>query len=165
MVIVSMKPNPIETSLSDCRIAERWISGTYIVSGVYTIPVSRIGMNVLQDNLHNLFSMLREKRARKWPRGICGYYAIPIYVGNSFSLDVVQWVQSRPKYRYAMWHEPVLYDRAENVAFMNTKLGMYGLAFREYLAERTFTSLANIARNDNHSSFPSVNGKIIQHSL
>ena len=155
----------METSLSNCRIDERWVSGPYVVSGVFTIPVSRIGKNALQDNQNNLFSMLREKRVRKWPRGICGYYAIPIYIGNCFSLDAVQWVQSRPKYRYAMWHEPVLYDRAKNLVFMNTKWGMYGLAFREYLSERTFASLAYLAKSDNHRSFPSVNGQIIEHSL
>ena len=158
-------PTPMSKSLSDCRIDERWISGSYIVSGVYTIPVSRVDENVLQNNLPALFSRLREKRVRKWPRGICGYYAIPIYIGNCFSLDAVQWVQSRPKYRYAMWHEPVLYDRAKNLAFTNTKWGMYGLAFREYLSERTFDSLAYLAKSDNHRTFPSVNGQIIEHSL
>jgi hypothetical protein len=160
--MAAMNPNPISTSLSNCCIDERWISGTYIVSGVFTIPFDRIGTTVLQDNLPALFSTLRGKQLRKWPRGISGYYAIPIYVGNGFSLDVVQWVQSRPKYRYAMWHEPVLYDLAGNQAFMNTKWGLYGLAFRKHLAERTFHSLANIAQNANHSSFPTVNGQHIE---
>lgn len=160
-----MQSNSLFRSLSDCCIDERWISGTYIVSGVFIIPVNRIGENALQDNLSALFSTLQEKRSRKWPRGICGYYAIPIYVGKGFSSDVVQWVQSRPKYRYAMWHEPVLYDRSENVAFMNTRWGKYGLAFREYLAERTFSSLATIVKNDNHSVFPVVNGQRIDYSL
>lgn len=159
-----MQSNIPNTYLSDCRIDERWVSGTYIVSGVYTILADRFEENVLQDNLPALFSTLRERRVRKWPRGICGYYAIPIYVGKGFSMDVVRWVQNRPKYRYAMWHEPVLYNCAENEAFTNAKWGLYGIAFRDYLGEQIFSSLASIAKNDGHSCFPRVNGQLIEYS-
>lgn len=63
--MAAMNPNPISTSLSNCCIDERWISGTYIVSGVFTIPFDRIGTTVLQDNLPALFSTLRGKQLRK----------------------------------------------------------------------------------------------------
>ena len=61
-----MHPNTLFTSLSDGRIDERWVSGTYIVSGVLTIPADRIRENVLRDNLPALFFSLRENRVLKW---------------------------------------------------------------------------------------------------
>lgn len=71
----------------------------------------------------------------------------------------MNWVHSRPKYRYAMWHEPVVYDRGRNVAEMNANWRLIGSAFRVFLFESIFTALNGLSEKEGYSTFPRVNGE------
>src|SRR5204863_9638946 len=64
-----------------------------------------------------------------WPRGISGMFLFPFYLCTHFEPEVVAWVQKRHSYRYAIWHEPVLYDIARNAVWMRVDYGNFGSAF------------------------------------
>ena len=140
---------------------EQWVAGTYIVAGVFQRKRASISAWDIEADVPRLFDLLKANKKSRWPRGICGYYAIPIYTCDSRDAAAVDWVHSRPKYRYAMWHEPVLYDRGRNVAEMNAAWGLHGSAFRVFLAEVIFTALHGLARKEGHATFPRVNGEQI----
>ena len=146
---------------TNLKIDERWVSGTYIVCGMINRNVPTIDIHELIENRPVLFSSIRKNRRAFWPRGICGYYAIPVYIADGFSREVINWVQNRPKYRYAMWHEPLLYDYNENQAFTNARWGRYGLYFRTYLSERILDSLMDLIAIYGHEELPLVNGQKI----
>lgn len=138
---------------------EQWVSGTYIVSGVFQLPCHRLDLRDIQEQIPRLFEALRKTKSGWWPKGICGYFAIPIYTADTFEQTVVEWVHSRPKYKYAMWHEPVLYDRVRNVVEMNNSWGNDGSAFRIFLFDVIHKALHGLARKERHATFPLVNGR------
>lgn len=140
---------------------EQWVSGTYLVAGVFQRKHLLIGVPQIEAEAPRLFTLLKAHKNARWPKGICGYYAIPIYTCDSLDSSAVDWVHSRPKYRYAMWHEPVLYDRRQNIAEMNAKWRIHCSAFREFLFEVIFTALNGLARKEGHPAFPQVNGEQI----
>lgn len=160
-----MADNLLPSSVRLLEMSERWVSGTYIVSGVFDISSDGNSLEEMQGNIACLFSYLQKKRRRRWPRGIAGYFAIPIYSGEQFSAPLIDWVQNRPKYRYAMWHEPVLYNRCTNAAIMNTGWGPAGRSFRNCFAENAFAGLAELASNAGSDTFPSVNGKRVEYQF
>ena len=160
-----MVDNRLPSSVRLLGMKEKWVSGTYIVSGVFDISGEGNSLEDIQGNIACLFSYLQKKRRRKWPRGIAGYFAIPIYSGDQFSIPLIDWVQNRPKYRYAMWHEPVLYNRCANAAIMNTVWGLAGRTFRDFFAENAFAGLAELAANAGADSFPSVNGQRVEYQI
>lgn len=141
---------------------EQWVSGTYIVAGVFQRRPARISVQEIQSDAPRLFDLLKTNKRARWPKGICGYYAIPIYTCDVLDAAVVDWVHSRPKYRYAMWHEPILYDRDRNIAEMNAGWRLYGAAFRVFLFEVIFTALNGLAKKDGHPTFPQVNGEQVR---
>lgn len=140
---------------------EQWVAGTYIVAGVFQRKHAGISVREMQAEVPRLFDLLKANKRGRWPKGICGYYAIPIYTCDSLDTGAVDWVHSRPKYRYAMWHEPVLYDRGHNIVEMNAAWRLYGSAFRVFLFEVIFTALNGLAKKEGHASFPQVNGEQI----
>ena len=140
---------------------EQWVSGTYIVAGVFQNPVASISISEINANIPRWFDILASNKNAWWPRGICGYMAIPVYASHSFDNTVLDLVRNRPKYKYAMWHEPVLYNFHENSVHMNTKLGLYGSAFRIFLFESILTALYGLHHKYGHKSFPIVNGETI----
>jgi hypothetical protein len=140
---------------------EQWVAGTYIVAGVFQRKQALISIQDIQAEVPRLFELLKVNKKSRWPKGICGYYAIPIYICDVLNLGAADWVHSRPKYRYAIWHEPILYDRVRNVAEMNQAWEVYGSAFRVFLFEVIFTALEGLAKKEGHTSFPQVNGERI----
>ena len=138
---------------------EQWISGTYIVAGVFQIPVNSLSTVELNANIPHWFDMLASSKKAWWPRGICGYFAIPIYACPFFDQPVIDLVHNRPKYRYAMWHEPVLYDFRANTAQTNANYGLYCSAFRFFLFETIITTLYGLHQKYGHREFPKVNGR------
>jgi hypothetical protein len=141
---------------------EQWGSGTYIVAGVFQRPCHLLDVRQIQDKIPYLFGLLKKNKKGWWPKGICGYYAIPIYISDAFDQTVIEWVHSRPTYRYAMWHEPVLYNRVCNVAEMNKSWGLYCAAFRIFLFEVIFLALQGLSQKNGHTQFPFVNGQTVQ---
>lgn len=141
---------------------EQWVSGTYIVAGVFQRPCHFLVVRQIQDQIPRLFELLRRNKKAWWPKGICAYYAIPIYISDNFDQTVIDWVHSRPKYRYAMWHEPVLYDRVRNIAEINNVWGLYCAAFRTFLFEVILTALHGLSQKEGHTDLPLLNGKTVK---
>jgi hypothetical protein len=141
---------------------EQWVAGTYIVAGVFHRHCQNLDVRHIQEQTPELFHHLRQHKKGLWPRGISAFYAIPIYTSDGFDAAVVDWVHARPKYRYAMWHEPVLYDRKLNNAEMNSSWGLYGAAFRIFLFEAVYTALRVKSQHEGHAEFPLVNNEIIK---
>lgn len=140
---------------------EQWVSGTYLVAGVFQRKQAVIDVRQIEVEVPRLFTLLKAYKKARWPKGICGYYAIPIYTCDSLDTSAVDRVHSRPNHRYAMWHEPVLYDRRHNIAEMNAKWRIHGFAFRLFLFEVIFTALNGLAKKEGHLAFPQVNGEQI----
>lgn len=140
---------------------EQWVAGAYIVAGVFQRKHAVISVPEIQTEAPQLFDLLKANKRARWPKGICGYYAIPIYTCDALDSAAVDWVHSRPKYRYAMWHEPVLYDRGRNMAEMNAAWRLYGSAIRVFLFEVIFTALKGLAKKEGQPSFPQLNGEQI----
>jgi hypothetical protein len=138
---------------------EQWVAGTYIIAGVFHRPCQNLDVRHIQNQIPDLFHQLKKEKKGIWPKGISAFYAIPIYTSDGFDPDVVDWVHARPKYRYAMWHEPVLYDWILNKAEMNTSWGLYGAAFRIFLFEAIYTALRVKSLHEGHTEFPLVNGE------
>ena len=65
--------------------------------------------------------------------------------GEKFSSEQIEWVQHHHPYRWAIWHEPVLYDISENAVWMRADYGHFGSAFYPLvfdLYRRSFTVIA-----------------------
>lgn len=130
---------------TDSKIIEGWMRGTYIVAGIFAIPSERITIPDIQSNIPDLYDSTKEDRRGRWPRGIAGTFLFPFYLGADFSPDQIDWVQHRQAYRWAIWHEPVLYDISENAAWMRSDYGHFGSAFYPLvfdLYRRAFTVIA-----------------------
>lgn len=124
---------------------EQWVLGTYVVLGVFPIMTFENSVNYIESNISNLMSELKKHKKGKWIRGICGYYAVPIYISSTFEDSVIEWVRNRPGYRWAIWHEPILYDYKQNRAYYKEKRGLHCLAYKPFLFEVVEKSLeANI---------------------
>jgi len=65
------------------------------------------------------------------------------------------------KYRYALWHEPVLYDRTLNKVDIYSSWGLYGAAVRVFLFEAIYTAMHAKAQHEGHVEYPLVNNEII----
>jgi hypothetical protein len=135
---------------------EQWVAGTYIVSGVFQRRCY-VTVEQLDHDIPQFFQLLRQNKRAIWPRGICGYYAIPIYTADRFQQTVIDWVHRRPQYKYAMWYEPVLYDRVHNIAQTRASWGRNGEAFRAFLFGIISAALDALRRHEGHAELPRVN--------
>jgi hypothetical protein len=147
---------PVITEDGD-NFHEQWVSGTYIVAGVFIRRCSCLSISQIGEEIPHLFELLCINKQAWWPRGICAYYAIPIYTSNEFDPATVDWVHTRPEYKYAMWHEPVLYDRKRNTAEIYLAEGLCRLAFRVFLREVIYGALRAVSQREGYSDFPAVN--------
>lgn len=136
---------------------EQWVAGTYLVVGVFPRHCRALTINQLKDNIPDFFDLLRKNKRAIWPRGICAYYAIPIYIAEEFDRTVIDWVHRRPGYKYAMWHEPVLYNTKQNTAETFNRQGIFGSAFQPFLSQVISTSLDAISKHQGHLAFPVLN--------
>lgn len=148
----------LHASATGDSIHEQWVSGTYVVAGVFQQHCEHVQLRQIVERIPHYFESLRLQKKAIWPRGICGYYTIPIYSVEHFDDDALRWVRSRPSYRYAMWHEPVLYDWRSNRAEMNRQWGINGSAFRIFLYEVIASALVNLMRHYDHAERPTLNG-------
>ena len=121
------------------------MKGTYIVAGVFAIPTESMIIADIQANIPDLYSTTKAGRRGRWPRGLAGTFLFPFYLGSGFSAELIEWVQHRRPYRWAIWHEPVLYDIAQNAAWMRSDYSHLGSAFYPLVFElyrRAFTAIA-----------------------
>jgi hypothetical protein len=134
-----------QTRFADAKIIEGWMRGTYIVTGIFAIPAEAITVDDIQANIPDLYDSTKTGRRGRWPRDIAGTFLFPFYIGRDFGPEQIEWVQHRRPYRWAIWHEPVLYDIAQNAVWMRSDYGHFGSAFYPLVFDiyrRAFTVIA-----------------------
>ena len=148
---------------------ERWVFGTYLVMGVFPTDGQGLTVERLIAEIPSLYSTTRSHKQAMWPRGVCGYYLIPIYVSESFDASITDWVHSYHPYRWAIWHMPVLYASATNSVEKRAygdpradKYHHYGSAFRPYLEDIIGLGLRAVSRRFGHELPERVNGSPVQ---
>ncbi len=134
-------------SLVDAQFVEGWMSGTYVVAGIFAIiQTDRLTVEDLKRNIPALHSSAKIAKHGWWPRGISGIFLFPFYLGTHFEPDVIDWVQRRQAYRWAIWHEPVLYDINRNAVWMRSDYGIFGSAFLALVFGLRKRALLSIAK-------------------
>ncbi len=120
---------------SDARLIEGWMRGTCVVAGIFAIPSEVATVSDLQRNIPLLHATAKAAKRGWWPRGMSGMFLFPFYLGTHFDPEVIAWVQQHWRYRWAIWHEPVLYDIAQNSVWMRSTTGiMAPLSTRSFSA-------------------------------
>lgn len=137
-------------------VSEQWVSGTYIVSGVFTIPCASLTIDDVESNRSALYEAVNSARRGRWPRGIRGTYLFPVYISGRFDEEVIRWVQRRRPYKWAIWHEPLLFDTFWNILWRRADYGSYGSAFRSHILEIQRQAMIEIA-NSVGNPFPEIN--------
>lgn len=130
---------------ADVKVIEGWMRGTYVVAGIFAIPAAELTVADLNTNIQDLYSSTKVARHGRWPRGIAGTFLFPFYLGQGFAPELIERVQRRHSYKWAIWHEPVLYDIRENAAWMRSDYGHFGSDFHPLvfdLYRRAFTLIA-----------------------
>jgi hypothetical protein len=158
-----MNTADIDNSLSrgfdmDARFIEGWMRGTYIVAGIFAIPSEAVTIAELRRNIPVLHDRTRRAKKSWWPRGISGIFLFPFYLGTHFDPAVIAWVQQRQPYRWAVWHEPVLYDISQNAVWMRSDYGQTGCAFYPLVFDLYRRALTLIAERIQRPIPDSVNG-------
>ena len=127
---------------------ERWVVGTYLVAAIFPTDGRSLTLEHLVSQVPTFYAAARSHKQAIWPRGVCGYYLIPIYIAESFDASVIEWVHSYHPYRWAIWHVPVLYTTTHNSvekrAYRDPRSDKYhwhGSAFRPYLEHVIGTAL------------------------
>ena len=87
---------------------EQWQAGTYLVSVVFFFDGSGITPAGITDAISPLYESTKKQRRCAWPRGLSGFYIIPIFTAASFCKEVIQCVHMRMPFHWAIWPEPVL---------------------------------------------------------
>lgn len=164
-----MKPQPNNSlDAEHPTFVERWIAGTYIVAGIFPIEGRSLTVERLVAQIPSFYAVTRSHKRAMWPRGICGYYLIPIYIAESFDADVIEWVHSYHPYRWAIWHVPVLYTSTDNSvdkrAYGDPRSDRhgYGSSFWLYLESIIGTELRTVSRRFGYELPEKVNGKAVQ---
>ena len=144
---------------------EQWVAGTYLVTGLF--PSDGRGLTV-ERMIQQIPAFYAESRSHKrvmWPRGVCGYFLVPIYTADSFDASVIEWVHSYHPYRWAIWHTPVLYHSNDNSVDKRfygdpraDKYYWYGSAFRPYLEDVIGVGLRSVARRFGYECPQKVDG-------
>ncbi len=119
--------------------------GTYVVAGIFAIPWEAITVAEIERNIPTLYAVTKTAKKGWWPRGVSGTFLFPFYLGTHFDPDAVAWVQRRRRYRWAVWHEPVLYNVAQNAAWMRSDYGLFGSAFYPLVFDLYRRALSSIA--------------------
>jgi hypothetical protein len=143
---------------ADAHFIEGWMRGTYIVAGIYSIPSEALTVAELQRNIPILYEATTKAKRGWWPRGLCGTFLFPFYIGSAFEPTVIEWVQHRRPYRYAIWHEPVLYDIERNAVWMRSDYGHFGSAFYPLVFQLHERALTRIAERIQKTKPDFING-------
>ncbi len=160
MNIFQHRAKNFEPKTASPNFHEQWVVGTYVVTGLFGSTVSNLTINDIESRIPQLYDMTRQAQHAWWPRGIAGYYLITIYSGTVFDSEVIEWVHLRPKYRWAVWHEPILYNLKSNSIEMNRNWGRYCAAFRPYLSDILRSQLAHTAKEHGFDDGPEVDFNI-----
>ena len=145
---------PVTSSLLEPIFAERWVAGTYVVSGIFFLEGDGVTPEKVWADVDSLYRETRAKKKAKWPRGVAGFYIIPIYCGAAFSTEILAWIRQRHPYRWAVWAEPMLYNVSENSVTFREDYRYFGCAFFPYLGELFTTGLSRVAPHYGHTGTP-----------
>ena len=126
---------PSGARFEDTAILEGWMRGTYLVAGIFAIRSESLTVSRIQENIPEMYAVTKAARRKRWPRGISGTFLFPFYLGEGFSSETIDWVQRRRPYRWAIWHEPVLYDIPSNSIWMRSDYGHFGSAFHPLVSK------------------------------
>lgn len=144
--------------LADVKIIEGWMRGTYVVAGIFAISSDATTITGIKENIPDLYTATKTARRRCWPRGIAGTFLFPFYLSCHFPSETIDWVQKRRPYRWAVWHEPVLYDTTRNSVWMRSDYGQFGSAFYPLVFELYGRALTLIAQRLNRPCPDFING-------
>jgi hypothetical protein len=136
------------------------MGGTYVVAGIFAIPSETLTVQEIQRNIPTLHDATKLAKRGWWPRGLSGMFLFPFYIGRGFEPDVIEWVQRRKPYRWAIWHEPVLYDIARNAVWMRSDYGHFGSAYYPLVFRLYHRALTLIAERIQKPKPDSINGKV-----
>ncbi|HWB04471.1 MAG TPA: hypothetical protein VG796_15695 [Verrucomicrobiales bacterium] len=112
----------------------------------------------MRQNIPTLYALTKNAKRGWWPRGLCGTFLFPFYPGTQFDPAAIEWVQRRQAYRWAIWHEPVLYDTAQNSVWMRSDYGHYGSAYYPLVFDLYRRALTAIAGRLGRPGPDSING-------
>lgn len=136
--------------------AEKWHAGTYVVSGTFF----RDGTNAEPEHVvsctRELYSQTRANQKVRWPRGIAGYFIIPVLCASRFSPEMEEWARSHHRYKWAIWLEPILYDTNQNMILMRGDFGSYGSAFYPHLGTLFTRAVMRAGGHFGHEAPPKI---------
>ena len=138
-------------------IKEFWCMGMYMVFGIFPMKVGKLTIDDIRKNIPELYLQTKLAKVGIWPRGLAHFFIIPVYCSAEFSPEVINWVHNRPKYKWAIWHEPVLYSISTNSAEITSKYGLYGSAFLPLVLGIVERSIIGISAQFNSKTKLKVN--------
>jgi len=141
--------------------SERWVMGTYIVSGVFYLDGTDLHSAQIRSDSEELYRVTRQHKKAIWPRGLCGYFIIPIYSAEGFCDETLEFVKQRMRFRWAIWPEPVLYDSEENVMWLRQDYGLFGAAFTPHLSNLVDDAMDIVSEHYGHEDLPSSEYHIV----
>ena len=141
------------------QFEEQWCAGTYLVSGVFFFNGAGLVSSDITNAIRPLYERTKIKKRAIWPRGLSGYYIIPIFTAPSFDEDVVSYVHVRMPFQWAIWPEPVLYRNTDNSAERRNDYRLHGAAFHSYLNKIIASGLNVVAELAGHQNPCIVNGR------
>jgi hypothetical protein len=137
---------------------EQWFFGSYLVCGIFPTPVQSLTIDSDLERVPGLYAITKAKKDRAWPRGVCSYFLIPIYISDTFDAEITLWIYSLHKYRWAILHEPILYSTRHNSVVTRLGRSPYGSFYHSFLLRIVNVALRPIASHF-HPGLPyTING-------
>jgi hypothetical protein len=106
-----------ETSrnLEEPLVAERWVAGAYTFSGTFLLDGTGLVPSTVCNDLEMCYQSIRQRRVRRWPRGLARYILVPVYCASTFQEETqsLLYGYSRPR-RFYVSMKPVLYNSERN---------------------------------------------------
>jgi len=156
--MTALNESLMKRHLADARFIEGWIRGTYVVVGVFAIPADALTVADLERNIPALHAVTQSAKKGWWLRGLSGMFLFPFYIGSHFEPETIAWFQRRHRYRWAVWHEPVLYDVVRNGVWMRSDYGLYGSAFYPVVFDLYRRAISSIAARLQRTTPDFING-------
>lgn len=150
------KKMPTSLSILEPDFTERWFAGTYVVSGTFFQDGTNAEPEDLMSWTKELYSTVRANQKAPWPRGLAGYFIIPVICSDRLSRRLEEWARSRHRYRWAIWLEPILYNTRENTIIMRADYGFYGRAFYPYLGTLFTKAVVRAGSHFGHQAPPEI---------
>ncbi|MCP3965560.1 MAG: hypothetical protein GY750_12760 [Lentisphaerae bacterium] len=145
--------------IPDDSFFQKWVAGSHVVAGIFPILCdSGLSPDRILGNVPSLFSRLKRNKKGLWPRGICEYFVIPIYLADGFNSATIDFVHHRPHYKWAMQHEPVLYNYHNNTAEMHLANDPKEVVYRPFLCSLIVNTLSEYSRLAGFNEGLTVNG-------